>query len=79
VTAGSAAGAAGVVALSGSGFDLSIGASALAATLAAAGWLAAVLATRHPVLAELRQAQRRLRQDVVRPTLLGSSRAQRLG
>lgn len=56
VTAGSAAGPVGVVALSGSGFDLSVAATALAAALAATGWLATLLAVRHPVLVELRQA-----------------------
>ncbi len=56
VTAGSAAGPVGVVALSGSGFDLSLAAAVLAALLAGAGWLATVLATQHPVLPELRNA-----------------------
>ena len=56
VTAGSAAGPAGVVALSGSAFDLSLPATALAASLAVTGWLATMLAVQHPVLVELRTA-----------------------
>jgi lipopolysaccharide exporter len=56
VTASSAAGPACLVALSGSGLELSIPAALVAALLAAAGWLAGVVATRHPALAELRQA-----------------------
>ena len=56
VTAGSAVGPVGVVALSGSGFDLSIPATALAAVLAVAGWLATLLTVQHPVLVELRGA-----------------------
>ena len=56
VTAGCAAGPAGVVALSGSGFELSLPAAALAALLTATGWLAAALAMQHPVLIELRKA-----------------------
>lgn len=56
VTAVTAAGPAGVVMLSGTGFDLPIVATALAVLLAAAGWLASVVATRHPVLPELRKA-----------------------
>ena len=56
VTAGSAVGPVGVVALSGSGFDLSIAATALAAVLAVAGWLATLLTVQHPVLVELRGA-----------------------
>ena len=51
-----AAGPAGVVALSASGFDLSIAATAMAALLAGIGWLAGVLVTQHPVLLELRRA-----------------------
>ncbi len=56
VTAGSAAGPVGVVALSGSGFELSVPAAALAALLAVTGWLATALAVRHPVLLELKTA-----------------------
>ena len=55
-TAGAAAGPALVLALSDQGFALSLGATVLAAVLAAGGWLAAVLVTRHPVLAELVRA-----------------------
>jgi O-antigen/teichoic acid export membrane protein len=55
-TAGSAAGPIGVVALSGSGFDLSFPATALAGLLAVTGWLATVVVLQHPVLAELRTA-----------------------
>jgi O-antigen/teichoic acid export membrane protein len=54
VTAGSATGPAGIVAMSDSGFDLSIAATALAVTVAAAGWLAGVVMVRHPILLELR-------------------------
>jgi O-antigen/teichoic acid export membrane protein len=56
VTIGSAAGPACVVALSGAGFDLSQGTTALAALLAVTGWLATALATQHPILLELRTA-----------------------
>jgi O-antigen/teichoic acid export membrane protein len=56
VTAGTAVGPVGVVALSGSGFDLPMAATALAVFLAACGWLASVIVTRHPVLPELRKA-----------------------
>ena len=56
VTAGSAAGPICVVALSDSAFDLPLAAAAVAVLLAAIGWLAGVLATRHPVLLELGQA-----------------------
>ena len=56
VTAGAAAGPAAVLALSDHGFALSLGATVLAALMAASGWLAAVLATRHPVLSELARA-----------------------
>ncbi len=62
VTAGSAAGPVGVVALSGAGFELSLAASALAALLAATGWLATVLAIQHPVLLELGKARASLAQ-----------------
>jgi hypothetical protein len=44
------------VTLSGTGFELSLPAAALAAALALTGWLATVLALQHPVLAELRTA-----------------------
>ncbi len=76
VTAASAAGAGGVVAFSSSGFDLSIGSTALAALLAAIGWLAAVLAMQHPVLLELRAARDRLGRDVIRSALVRSPNAQ---
>jgi O-antigen/teichoic acid export membrane protein len=56
VTVASAVGPAGVIVLTDSGFHLSITAAALAASLAAAGWVAGVLITRHPVLPELRIA-----------------------
>jgi O-antigen/teichoic acid export membrane protein len=56
VTATSAAGPSYIVAVSDSGFDLSIAATAAAAVLAAAGWLAGVMITRHPVLLEVRHA-----------------------
>lgn len=71
VTAASAAGPAGVVALSDTGFDLSLPATALAALLAVTGWLATVLALRHPVLAELRTAAAALGQALLarRPAL----------
>ena len=46
----------GIVALSESGFDLSILATAAAVLLAAAGWLAGVVMTQHPILPELRKA-----------------------
>jgi O-antigen/teichoic acid export membrane protein len=52
-TVGAAAGPAAVLALSDQGFALSLGATLLAALMAAGGWLAAVLVTRHPVLSEL--------------------------
>ncbi len=54
VTAGSAAGPACVMVLSGSGFDLSIAATALAALLAMTGWLATALALQHTVVLELK-------------------------
>jgi len=56
VTAGTAAGPAAVLALSGQGVALSLGATVLAALMAACGWLAAVVVTRHPVLSELARA-----------------------
>jgi lipopolysaccharide exporter len=56
VTAGTALGPLGVVALSEQGFALSFSATAVAIVLAAAGWLTAVLVTRHPVLLELKRA-----------------------
>jgi O-antigen/teichoic acid export membrane protein len=74
VTAGTAAGPISVVALSGSGFDLSIRAATLAMLLAAAGWLMAALAVQHPVLLELSRARRYLRSDVNRPMSFGSTR-----
>jgi O-antigen/teichoic acid export membrane protein len=55
VTAGTALGPLGVLALSGQAFAPSFSATAIAVALAAAGWLAAVLVTRHPVLLELRR------------------------
>jgi hypothetical protein len=56
VTASSAAGPICVVALPEFSFDLSIRGTLLALLLAAVGWLAGVLVTRHPVALELRQA-----------------------
>lgn len=56
VTAAAAAGPVGVVALSERSFDLSIAASALAVLLAAIGWLAGVVVTKHPILDELKNA-----------------------
>jgi O-antigen/teichoic acid export membrane protein len=56
VTMGAAAGPVGVVALSDSGFDLSIAATAGAVILAVTGWLAGVYVTQHPVLPELGKA-----------------------
>jgi O-antigen/teichoic acid export membrane protein len=56
VTAGSALGPLCVVALSEHGFALSLPAAAMAAGLAAAGWLASVLVVRHPALLELGRA-----------------------
>jgi hypothetical protein len=53
VTVGTVIGPLCVVALSEQGFALSLSATALAAGLAAAGWLAGVLVFRHPVLEEL--------------------------
>jgi len=76
VTASSTAGPALVVALSDSGFDLSIAATAVAVILAVAGWLAGVLMTQHPILLELRNAVdaivetafvRRLRNRIIPP------------
>ena len=55
-TVASAVGPAGVVALSDSGFDLSISATAVAVILAMTGWLAGVVVTQHPVLLEIRKA-----------------------
>jgi O-antigen/teichoic acid export membrane protein len=54
VTASSAAGPICVVTLSGSGFDLTFRATAAALLLAAIGWFAGVLVTRHPALLEIR-------------------------
>ncbi len=56
--------------LAGTGFALPLGAAALAAGLALAGWLGAVIALQHPVLHELQGAWRRLRDDLLRPRLL---------
>lgn len=56
VTAGTAAGPVVVVALSHSGFDLSILATMVAVALAVMGWAAGVFMTQHPVLLELRRA-----------------------
>jgi O-antigen/teichoic acid export membrane protein len=61
VTASSAAGPLCVVALSSSGPDLSVGSLALAVLLAVAGWVAGVVATRHPVLLEVRHGAGALR------------------
>jgi O-antigen/teichoic acid export membrane protein len=74
VTASSAASALSVVALSGSGFELSLPAAVLAGLLALASWLAAVFLTQHPVLPELRKVYHRVRSGIVRPRALGSSR-----
>jgi O-antigen/teichoic acid export membrane protein len=62
VTAMSAAGPLCVVALPHLSFDLSIAATLLALLLAAIGWLAGVLVTRHPVLLELKKAGARIGQ-----------------
>ena len=62
VTAVTAAGPASIVALSDSGFDLSIPAMAWAAILAVAGWVASVYVTQHPVLLELREAAGAIRE-----------------
>lgn len=56
VTAATVAGPVCVVALSDWRFDLSITAALIAAPLAATGWVAGIVLTRHPVLAELRNA-----------------------
>ena len=56
MTAGTAVGPIGVVALSGWSFDLSITAAVATLALAAGGWLLSVLVSRHPVLGELRLA-----------------------
>lgn len=53
VTVAAALGPLCVLALSGQGFALSLPATALAVALALAGWLAGVLALRHPILFEL--------------------------
>jgi O-antigen/teichoic acid export membrane protein len=55
VTASSMVGPVGVVIMSDSGFDLRILAAALAVLLTAAGWLAGVVLTQHPILLELRK------------------------
>jgi O-antigen/teichoic acid export membrane protein len=60
VTTGSAAGPIGVVVLSDTGFELSLGAAVAASLLAGTGWLAAVLLTRHPVLLEIKIARDRI-------------------
>jgi O-antigen/teichoic acid export membrane protein len=56
VTASSAVGPAGIVALSGWDFDLATGPAFGAGLCAAAGWLAGVCLTQHPVLVEIRRA-----------------------
>ncbi len=56
VTATSAAGPIGVVALPHFSFDLSLQGTLLALLLAGAGWLVGVLLTRHPAALELRRA-----------------------
>jgi O-antigen/teichoic acid export membrane protein len=71
VTAATAAGPAGVVMLSGTGFDLPIAATAVAVLLAAAGWLASVVVARHPVLPELRKAAEAILETVVVQRLRG--------
>jgi hypothetical protein len=55
VTAGTATGPIGVIAMSDFSFDLSMPAAALALLLAATGWVAGVYLTQHPILAELRK------------------------
>jgi lipopolysaccharide exporter len=78
VTAGSAVGPLGVVALSGSGFDLSLPAAALAALLAVTGWLATLVAVQHPVLVELRQAAALVaRRPALSETLIGTGSSAR--
>jgi O-antigen/teichoic acid export membrane protein len=78
VTAGSAVGPLGVVALSGSGFDLSLPAAALAALLAVIGWLATLVAVQHPVLVELRQAAAVVaRRPALSETLIGTGSSAR--
>ena len=57
VTTSCAAGPAVVVALSDSGFDLSIAATTVAVMLAIVGWLAGVLMTQHSILFELNAIQ----------------------
>ena len=56
VTAATAAGPAGVIALSDASFDLSLAATMLAVLLAVCGWLASIVMTRHTVLFELKKA-----------------------
>lgn len=76
VTGATALGPLAVVALSEEGFALSLSQTGLALALAAAGWLASVLLSQHPVLLELRRAfdesaelpaLRRLRERIVAP------------
>jgi O-antigen/teichoic acid export membrane protein len=55
VTAGTAAGPIGVIALPEFSFDLSMPATALALLLAAIGWIVSVYLTQHPILPELRR------------------------
>jgi O-antigen/teichoic acid export membrane protein len=55
VTAGTAAGPIGVIALPDFSFDLSMAATALALLLAAIGWVVSVYMTQHPILPELRR------------------------
>jgi lipopolysaccharide exporter len=56
VTGSTVAGPIGVVALSDSGFDLSLTATAAAVLLAIMGWLAGIIVTRHPVQIEAKRA-----------------------
>lgn len=65
VTASSAAGPICVVTLSDSGLDLTFRATAAALLVAAIGWFAGVLVTRHPALLEIRSVS-----DVLMTTLL---------
>jgi O-antigen/teichoic acid export membrane protein len=67
VTALTVAGPIGVVALSPASFDLSIAATALSVFLAAAGWLAGILLTRHPILVEFRRASAALAEAMHHP------------
>jgi hypothetical protein len=69
VTAGSLAGPLCILALAGSGFNLSIQSTTLAILLALTGWLAAALAVHHPVLLELAKGR-----EIIRPKLFGSAR-----